>query len=112
VSFGYNNLVVDMKAFPMLRALGWPVVFDVTHSLQLPGAGDGVTTGLAEYIEPLASAGVAAGVDAVFMEVHEEPALAKSDAANALRLDLLEPLVRKLLRIDAARQDSAVGAAR
>jgi 2-dehydro-3-deoxyphosphooctonate aldolase (KDO 8-P synthase) len=112
VSFGYNNLVVDMKAFPMLRALGWPVVFDVTHSLQLPGAGDGVTTGLAEYIEPLASAGVAAGVDAVFMEVHEEPARAKSDAANALRLDLLEPLVRKLLRIDAARRDSPVGAAR
>ena len=112
VSFGYNNLVVDMKAFPMLRALGWPVVFDVTHSLQLPGAGDGVTTGLAEYIEPLASAGVAAGVDAVFMEVHEEPARAKSDAANALRLDLLEPLLRKLLRIDAARRDSPVGAAR
>jgi 2-dehydro-3-deoxyphosphooctonate aldolase (KDO 8-P synthase) len=112
VSFGYNNLVVDMKAFPMLRALGWPVVFDVTHSLQLPGAGDGVTTGLAEYIDPLASAGVAAGVDAVFMEVHEEPARAKSDAANALRLDLLDPLVRKLLRIDAARRDSPVGAAR
>ena len=57
----------------MLRELGYPVVFDVTHSLQLPGAGDGVTAGLAEYIEPLASAGVAAGVDAVFMEVHEEP---------------------------------------
>jgi 2-dehydro-3-deoxyphosphooctonate aldolase (KDO 8-P synthase) len=108
VSFGYNNLVVvDMRAFPMLRALGWPVVFDVTHSLQLPGAGDGVTTGLAEYIEPLAAAGVAAGVDAVFMEVHEEPARARSDAANALRLDLLEPLVRKLLRIDAARQEPA-----
>jgi 2-dehydro-3-deoxyphosphooctonate aldolase (KDO 8-P synthase) len=112
VSFGYNNLVVDMKAFPMLRALGCPVVFDVTHSLQLPGAGDGVTTGLAEYIGPLASAGVAAGVDAVFMEVHEEPARARSDAANALRLDLLEPLVRKLLRIDAARRDSGAGAVR
>ena len=104
VSFGYNNLVVDMKAFPMLRELGWPVVFDVTHSLQLPGAGDGVTIGLAQYIEPLASAGVAAGADAVFMEVHEEPSRAKSDAANALRLDLLEPLVRKLLRIHAAVQ--------
>jgi 2-dehydro-3-deoxyphosphooctonate aldolase (KDO 8-P synthase) len=112
VSFGYNNLVVDMKAFPMLRALGCPVVFDVTHSLQLPGAGDGVTTGLAEYIGPLASAGVAAGVDAVFMEVHEEPARARSDAANALRLDLLEPLVRKLLRINAARRDSGAGAVR
>ena len=102
VSFGYNNLVVDMRAFPMLRELGHPVVFDVTHSLQLPGAGDGVTAGLAEYIEPLASAGVAAGVDAVFMEVHEEPARAKSDAANALRLDKLEALMRKLARIDAA----------
>jgi 2-dehydro-3-deoxyphosphooctonate aldolase (KDO 8-P synthase) len=101
VSFGYNNLVVDVRAFPMLRELGYPVVFDVTHSLQLPGAGDGVTAGLAEYIEPLASAGVAAGVDAVFMEVHEEPARAKSDAANALRLDKLEALLRKLTRLDA-----------
>ena len=99
VTFGYNNLVVDVRAFPMLRALGFPVIFDVTHSLQLPGAGDGVTSGLAEYIEPLASAGVAAGVDGVFMEVHDEPAKAKSDAANALRLDRLEPLLRKLKRI-------------
>ena len=102
VSFGYNNLVVDVRAFPMLRALGYPVVFDVTHSLQLPGAGDGVTAGLAEYIEPLASAGVAAGVDALFMEVHEEPSRAKSDAGNALRLDRLEPLLRKLTRIERA----------
>ena len=102
VTFGYHNLVVDMRAFPMLRALGYPVVFDVTHSLQLPGAGDGVTTGLAEYIEPLASAAVAAGVDAVFMEVHDDPSRAKSDAANALRLDLLEALIRRLTRIDAA----------
>lgn len=99
VSFGYNNLVVDMRAFPMLRELGFPVIFDVTHSLQLPGAGDGVTSGLAEYIEPLASAGVAAGADGVFMEVHEDPAKARSDAANALRLDLLEPLILKLKRI-------------
>jgi 2-dehydro-3-deoxyphosphooctonate aldolase (KDO 8-P synthase) len=106
VSFGYNNLVVDMRAFPMLRELGYPVVFDVTHSLQLPGAGDGVTAGLAEYIEPLASAGVAAGVDAVFMEVHQNPSQAKSDAANALRLDLLEALIVKLQRIDAAARDT------
>ncbi len=101
-SFGYNNLVVDMRAFPMLRELGWPVIFDVTHSLQLPGGGDGVSGGLPEYIEPLAAAGVAAGVDAVFMEVHENPAKALSDGANALRLDRLEPLLRKLTRIDAA----------
>jgi 2-dehydro-3-deoxyphosphooctonate aldolase (KDO 8-P synthase) len=108
VSFGYNNLVVDVRAFPMLRELGYPVVFDVTHSLQLPGAGDGVTAGLAEYIEPLASAGVAAGVDAVFMEVHEDPARAKSDAANALRLDKLEALLRKLMRLDAVTRESSV----
>jgi 2-dehydro-3-deoxyphosphooctonate aldolase (KDO 8-P synthase) len=108
VSFGYNNLVVDVRAFPMLRELGYPVVFDVTHSLQLPGAGEGVTSGLAQYIEPLASAGVAAGVDAIFMEVHEEPARAKSDAANALRLDHLEPLIRKLQRIDTASREQAI----
>ena len=105
VSFGYNNLVVDMRAFPMLRELGYPVVFDVTHSLQLPGAGDGVTAGLAEYIEPLASAGVAAGVDAVFMEVHEEPARARSDSGNALRLDKLEALILRLTRIDMAARN-------
>jgi 2-dehydro-3-deoxyphosphooctonate aldolase (KDO 8-P synthase) len=98
-SFGYNNLVVDMRAFPMIRALGVPVVFDVTHSLQLPGGGDGVTAGLAEYIEPLARAGVGAGVDGVFLEVHEEPAKAKSDAQNALALHLLEPLLRQLTQI-------------
>ncbi len=99
-SFGYNNLVVDVRAFPMLRELGFPVVFDVTHSLQLPGAGDGVTAGLAQYIEPLARAGVAAGVDGIFMEVHEEPARAKSDASNALKLDRLEPLLRHLVELD------------
>ena len=112
VSFGYNDLVVDMRALPMLRELGYPVVFDVTHSLQLPGAGDGVTAGLAQYIEPLASAGVAAGVDAVFMEVHADPSKARSDAANALRLDLVEPLILKLKRIDAAAREtvSASGA--
>ncbi len=99
-TFGYNNLVVDPRSFPMLRELGMPVIFDVTHSLQLPGAGDGVTAGLAEYIEPLARAGVAAGVDGVFMEVHEEPSRAKSDAANALRLDRLEPLLRQLVELD------------
>jgi len=98
-TFGYHNLVVDMRAFPIMRALGYPVVYDVTHSLQLPGGGDGVTAGQAEFIEPLASAGVAAGVDGVFLEVHEEPSRAKSDAQNALRLDLLEPLLTRLVRI-------------
>jgi 2-dehydro-3-deoxyphosphooctonate aldolase (KDO 8-P synthase) len=100
-SFGYNNLVVDMRVFPIMRRFGFPVVYDVTHSLQLPGAGDGVTAGQAEFIEPLASAGVAAGVDGVFMEVHERPEQAKSDAQNALRLDLLEGLLDRLVRIHA-----------
>jgi 2-dehydro-3-deoxyphosphooctonate aldolase (KDO 8-P synthase) len=104
-TFGYHNLVVDMRAFPIMRSFGVPVVFDVTHSLQLPGGGDGVTAGQAEFIEPLASAGIAAGVDGVFFEVHEEPQRARSDAQNAMRLDGLEPLLRKLLRLDAiARQ--------
>jgi 2-dehydro-3-deoxyphosphooctonate aldolase (KDO 8-P synthase) len=107
-SFGYNNLVVDMRAFPMLRALGYPVVYDVTHSLQLPGGGDGITAGQAEYIIPMASAGVAAGVDGVFMEVHEEPSRAKSDAQNALRLDALEPLLQRLTRIHAIAHGAAV----
>jgi 2-dehydro-3-deoxyphosphooctonate aldolase (KDO 8-P synthase) len=100
-SFGYNNLVVDMRAIPMMRGLGCPVIFDVTHSLQLPGGGDGVTAGQAEFIEPLASAGVAAGADGIFMEIHEEPSRARSDAQNALALDALEPLLRRLSAIAA-----------
>jgi 2-dehydro-3-deoxyphosphooctonate aldolase (KDO 8-P synthase) len=105
-TFGYHNLVVDMRAFPMLRAFGYPVVYDVTHSLQLPGGGEGVTAGQAEFIVPMASAGVAAGVDGVFMEVHERPEQAKSDAQNALRLDRLEPLLTRLVRIhQIARED-------
>ena len=100
-SFGYHNLVVDMRGLAIMREQGLPVVFDVTHSLQLPGAGDGVTAGLAQYIEPLARAGVAAGVDGVFLEVHEDPSRAKSDAQNALRLDLVEPLLRRLMELDA-----------
>jgi 2-dehydro-3-deoxyphosphooctonate aldolase (KDO 8-P synthase) len=107
-SFGYNNLVVDMRAFPMLRSLGWPVVYDATHSLQLPGGGDGVTTGQAEYIEPLAAAAVAAGVDGLFVEVHDNPPRAKSDAQNALPLERVEPLLRHLLRIDAVNREAGV----
>jgi 2-dehydro-3-deoxyphosphooctonate aldolase (KDO 8-P synthase) len=105
--FGYHDLVVDMRAFPMLRELGWPVVYDATHSLQLPGAGDGVTAGQAQYIEPLAAAAVAAGVDGVFIEVHEVPAQARSDAQNALPLDRLEPLLQRLLQIDAITRAAA-----
>ena len=107
-SFGYNNLVVDMRAFPILRSLGYPVVYDVTHSLQLPGGGDGVTAGQAEFIEPMACAGVGAGVDGVFMEVHQDPPRAKSDAQNALRLDLLPALLEQLVQIHAIRHRSAV----
>ena len=108
VSFGYHNLVVDMRTFPILRSLGYPVIYDVTHSLQLPGAGNGVTSGQAEFIEPLASAGVAAGVDGIFMEVHERPEHARSDAQNALRLSLLEPLLTRLVRIHAIAHEAKV----
>jgi 2-dehydro-3-deoxyphosphooctonate aldolase (KDO 8-P synthase) len=107
-SFGYNNLVVDMRVFPILRSLGYPVVYDVTHSLQLPGGGDGVTAGQAEFIEPMASAGVAAGVDGVFMEVHQDPARAKSDAQNALALDRLPALLDKLVQIHQIANRAAV----
>jgi 2-dehydro-3-deoxyphosphooctonate aldolase (KDO 8-P synthase) len=107
-SFGYHDLVVDMRAFPILRTLGFPVVYDVTHSLQLPGGGDGVTAGQAEFIEPMACAGVGAGVDGVFMEVHQDPPRAKSDAQNALRLDLLPALLEKLVQIHTVRAATAV----
>jgi 2-dehydro-3-deoxyphosphooctonate aldolase (KDO 8-P synthase) len=88
-----------MRVFPILRALAVPVVFDVTHSLQLPGGGDGESAGQAEFIEPLAAAGVAAGADGVFLEVHDAPERAKSDAQNALPLDRLEPLLARLVQI-------------
>jgi 2-dehydro-3-deoxyphosphooctonate aldolase (KDO 8-P synthase) len=107
-SFGYHNLVVDMRSFPMMRDLGIPVVFDVTHSLQLPGGGDGVSAGLAQYIEPLASAGVAAGVDGIFLEVHDDPSRAKSDAQNALQLERVEPLLRRLMALDAIAKGAGV----
>jgi len=103
-SFGYHNLVVDMRSFPIMRALGYPVVFDVTHSLQLPGAGNGVTAGQAEFIGTLAPAGVAAGVDGVFLEIHDNPAVARSDAQNALELRRLESLLRLLVAVDTARR--------
>ena len=108
--FGYHDLVVDMRAFPILRAFGYPVVFDVTHSLQLPGGGDGVSAGQAEFIAPLAAAGVAAGVDGLFMEVHDNPAAARSDGQNSLALDLLEPLLRRLLAIDRAARGAPAAA--
>lgn len=100
-SFGYNNLVVDLRSFPVMRSFGVPVVFDVTHSLQLPGGLGKATGGQAEYIEHFARAGVACGVDAVFMEVHDDPANAPSDGPNQLPLGRLEKLLVKLKQIHA-----------
>lgn len=100
-SFGYNNLVVDLRSFPVMRSFGVPVVFDVTHSLQLPGGLGKATGGQAEFIEDFARAGVACGVDAVFMEVHDDPANAPSDGPNQLPLGRLENLLLKLKEIHA-----------
>jgi len=99
VSFGYNNLVVDMRSFAIMREFGVPIVFDVTHSLQLPGGLGHATGGQSEYIEPLARAGVAAGVDAVFMEVHDCPERALSDGPNALPLERMQALLNILQEI-------------
>lgn len=104
-SFGYQNLVVDMRSFPIMRELGFPVVFDVTHSVQLPGGAGKASGGQPEFIEPLARAAAALGVDGIFLEVHENPAKALSDGTNALMLAELRPLLRKIDRIAAlARQ--------
>lgn len=110
VSFGYNNLVVDMRSFPIMREFGVPVVFDVTHSLQLPGGLGDATGGQSEYIEPLARAGVACGVDAVFMEVHEQPERAPSDGPNALPLERMEALLLMLRDIHSLVRNATVPA--
>jgi 2-dehydro-3-deoxyphosphooctonate aldolase (KDO 8-P synthase) len=98
-SFGYQNLVVDMRSFPIMRRFGYPVVFDVTHSVQLPGGEGKSSGGQPEFIEPLARAGTAVGVDGIFLEVHDNPAKALSDGTNALPLDQFRPLLEKLLRL-------------
>ena len=100
-SFGYNNLVVDMRALPIMRNYA-PVVFDGTHSVQTPSAGNGVSGGQPEFIPVLARAAVAAGIDGIFLEVHDNPPAAKSDGANALHLHHLKPLLEKLLAIHTA----------
>lgn len=100
-SFGYNNLVVDMRSLPIMRGYA-PVVFDGTHSVQTPSAGDGVSGGQPEFIPVLARAAVAAGVDGVFLEVHDNPALAKSDGANALHLNKLKGVLEQLLAVHQA----------
>jgi 2-dehydro-3-deoxyphosphooctonate aldolase (KDO 8-P synthase) len=99
-SFGYHNLVVDMRGLGIMRGFGWPVVFDATHSVQLPGGAGGASGGQPEFIEPLARAAVAAGVDAIFVEVHDHPEHALSDGPNALRLSLLAAFWRRLRAID------------
>jgi len=101
-SFGYNNLVVDPRSFPTLRSFGFPVVFDVTHSVQRPGGLGDRSGGDAHFIDTLGPAGVAAGVDGLFMEVHENPARALSDGPNAYRLGRLPRLLEKLLKIHGA----------
>jgi 2-dehydro-3-deoxyphosphooctonate aldolase (KDO 8-P synthase) len=108
-SFGYNNLVVDMRSFPIMREFGVPVVFDVTHSLQLPGGLGHATGGLSQYIEPLARAGVACGVDAVFMEVHDAPERAPSDGPNMLPLERMDALLMMLKEIHALVNRKAAG---
>jgi 2-dehydro-3-deoxyphosphooctonate aldolase (KDO 8-P synthase) len=100
-SFGYQNLVVDMRAFPVMQKTGYPVVYDVTHSVQLPGGQGHASGGQPEFIEPLARAGVAAGVDGIFLETHDNPAAALSDGANALPLGQLPALLGKLKELGA-----------
>jgi len=100
-TFGYNNLVVDMRSFPIMKKLGYPVVFDVTHSIQIPGGLGHASGGQPEFIEPLARAGVAAGIDGIFLETHDNPAAALSDGPNALPLEQLPPLLAKLKELGA-----------
>ena len=98
-TFGYQDLLVDYRGIPEMQSFGHPVVLDVTHSLQQPNQTSGVTGGMPALIETVAKAGVAVGVDGLFMETHEDPTVAKSDGANMLKLDLLEGLLEKLVRI-------------
>src|SRR5881628_2854562 len=111
VTFGYNNLVVDMRSFPIMSQFGIPIVFDVTHSLQLPGGLGHATGGLSQYIEPLARAGVACGVDAVFMEVHDTPELAPSDGPNMLPLARMDALLETLRDVHALVSKRSAGRA-
>ena len=108
-SFGYNNLVVDFRSLPLLRDLGVPVVFDATHSVQLPGGAGGSSSGDSAFIPYLARAAVAVGIDGLFMEVHPDPKRALSDGANALQIDLLKELLTHLRRLDALTRESSGG---
>ncbi|MCL2760908.1 MAG: 3-deoxy-8-phosphooctulonate synthase [Desulfuromonadales bacterium] len=99
-SFGYNNLVSDMRSLPIMRGFGYPVIFDATHSVQLPGGEGESSGGQREFVEYLARASVATGIDGIFMEVHEEPNKALCDGPNSVKLDNLKPLLLKLKAID------------
>ena len=107
-SFGYNNLVVDMRAFPIIHEFGLPVIFDATHSVQLPGGGDGVSAGEREYVATLARAAVAAGCDGLFMETHPDPDKAPCDGPNMIPLTWVEPLLETCLEIRSALSKSAL----
>jgi 2-dehydro-3-deoxyphosphooctonate aldolase (KDO 8-P synthase) len=107
-SFGYNNLVVDMRGLKIMRDAGWPVVFDATHSVQLPGGAGAVSGGQPQFIEPLARAAVAVGVDGIFVEVHDHPERALSDGPNALRLDLLAGFWRRLESLHACARSNVI----
>ena len=98
-TFGYQDLVVDYRGIPQMQTFGFPVILDVTHSLQQPNQSSGVTGGMPQLIETVAKAGIAVGADGLFIETHENPSVAKSDGANMLQLDLLEDLLTKLARI-------------
>jgi 2-dehydro-3-deoxyphosphooctonate aldolase (KDO 8-P synthase) len=110
-AFGYHNLVVDLRGLEVMRRTGWPVVFDATHSVQLPGAGGSQSGGQPEFIPPLARAAAAVGIDALFVETHPEPARAKSDAATQLPLEDLPHLLTQVLAVDGARRAIMEGAA-
>ncbi len=97
--FGYNNLVVDMRSLPVMRGFGCPVIFDATHSVQLPGGSGGSSGGQREFIAPLSRAAVAAGIDGLFMEVHPNPDKALCDGPNSMPLDAIEPLLKQLVRV-------------
>ncbi len=98
--FGYHTLVNDFRSLPIMRRLGYPVIFDATHSVQMPGAGNGISGGEREFVFPLARAAVAVGVDAIFMEVHEDPANARCDGANSVRIDDLAAMLQTLRKIE------------
>jgi 2-dehydro-3-deoxyphosphooctonate aldolase (KDO 8-P synthase) len=103
-SLGYHNLVVDMRGLAVMREFGWPVVYDATHSVQLPGAGGGMSGGQPEFVAPLARAAAAVGIDALFVEVHPDPTQARSDPATQLPLEQLPRLLTQVLAVDAARR--------